>query len=160
MLAPNEILKRLLQNDVECVLVGGLAAIAYGVSTITQDVDICFSFHESNIQKLIISLEDISPRIRAGGGFESLNQYDTARLSRLDHLYLRTDLGELDILGRITGIGEFKEVKSHSMEIELFGYPCHILDIDHLIQAKEALGRPKDLQVVLELKAIRKKLRT
>jgi hypothetical protein len=33
--------------------------------------------------------------------------------------------------------------------------PCHLLSLDALIRAKEALGRPRDQQAVLQLKAIR-----
>lgn len=160
MPTPNEILKRLLQNKVDFILVGGLAAVAYGVSTMTQDIDVCFPFAPENIRRLLISLEGSHPCVRAGSGIVPLDQYDVARLSKLDNLYLQTDLGELDLLGRIVGIGGFKEVKAQSTEIEIFGFSCRILEIDSLINAKEAMGRPKDRHVVLELKAIREKLRT
>lgn len=153
----NEILKRLLKSSVDFVLVGGLAAITYGVSTMTQDVDVCFPFDDENIRKLLSSLEDIHPRVRAGSETVPLRDYDVARLEKLDNLYLKTDGGELDLLGEIAGIGKLKEVKKQSVVIELFGFPCRILDIGALIKSKEAMGRPKDLQVAHELRVIREK---
>lgn len=45
-------------------------------------------------------------------------------------------------------------MKSASIEIELFGRRCRVLSIEALIQAKEAMGREKDLIAVKELRAI------
>lgn len=153
----NEILKLLLQNKVEFVLVGGLAAIAHGVSTVTQDVDVCFSFDARNVENLLKALTNIHPRVRAGSKIIPLQEYSVERLAQLNNLYVKTDWGELDLLGTIMEIGDFEETKKNSSKITLFGYPCRILNIDSLIAAKEAMGRPKDRQVVLELRALREK---
>ncbi len=45
------------------------------------------------------------------------------------------------------------------MEVELFGRRCRVMSLDDLILAKETLGRDKDIQAVLQLRAIREKLR-
>ena len=153
----NEILKKLLQTKVDFVLVGGLAAAVYGVSTVTHDVDICCPFDPSNLQKLLDALKEIHPRVRTGSGEVSLSEYRLERLSQLENLYVRTDLGELDILGEVRGIGRFPEVKSQSTILDIFGMPCLILQLDSLIGIKSNLDRPKDKQVELELKVIREK---
>ena len=36
-----ELLKRLSENQVEFVLIGGLAAVLHGSQTITRDIDVC-----------------------------------------------------------------------------------------------------------------------
>jgi hypothetical protein len=69
-------------------------------------------------------------------------------------LYLETDLGPVDLLGDIKGVGEFEAVRAVSIEIQLFGRPCRVLSVDGLIRAKEAMGRDKDLIAVKELRAI------
>lgn len=155
----NKILKLLLQNRVEFILVGGLAAVTYGASTMTQDVDVCFSFHAENVEAILRALRRIHPRVRAGSGIVSLYEYTVERLCRLRNLYLKTDWGELDLLGEIKGVGNFEEVKKTSIEVTLFDHACRILSIDSLIQSKQAMNRPKDKQVVLELKVLRRKKR-
>ena len=73
----------------------------------------------------------------------------------LNHLYLHTDLGTLDLLSSITGVGDFERVVRDAVEVELFGHRIRAISLDDLITAKEALGRDKDLIVAKELRAIR-----
>ncbi len=42
-----------------------------------------------------------------------------------------------------------------SMPVELFGRSFAVLTLDALIRSKKAAGRPKDLQVLPELEALR-----
>lgn len=72
-------------------------------------------------------------------------------------LYLGTDLGAVDILTSILGVGDFDRVRSASVQVELFGYRCRVISLEDLIRAKEALGREKDLFAVKELRAIQEK---
>jgi hypothetical protein len=60
----------------------------------------------------------------------------------LKNLCLDTDLGQLDCLGAIQGVGDFEHVKEHSVEIHLAAGVCRILSLDALIQSKEAMRRP------------------
>jgi hypothetical protein len=39
--------------------------------------------------------------------------------------------------------------------LSVFGIECYCLGLDRLIQAKQDAGRPKDLEVIAELKALR-----
>jgi predicted nucleotidyltransferase len=73
------------------------------------------------------------------------------------NLYLETDLGAVDLLSSIQGVGDFARVRADSIEIDLFGRRCRVISLDDLIRAKEALGREKDLLAVKELKALREK---
>ena len=77
----------------------------------------------------------------------------------LKNLYLDTDLGRLDCLGTIQGVGDFDRVKEHSIEIHLAGGIGRILNLDALIESKEAMGRPRDRESILQLKAIRERFR-
>ena len=79
-------------------------------------------------------------------------------LSKYKNLYLHTDLGDLDMLGEITGLGEFQYLVHSSIEVELYERECRVLDINALIVSKKALGRPKDNQVVIQLEAIKERL--
>jgi hypothetical protein len=73
-------------------------------------------------------------------------------------LYLATDAGQLDCLGIIQAVGDFEEVKRHSIEFRLPAGTCRVLDLDALIRSKEAMNRPRDREAVLQLKAIRRRM--
>jgi hypothetical protein len=75
--------------------------------------------------------------------------------ARFKNLYLKTDLGIVDCLGEVLGVGGYDEALSHSIVLNLPIGPCRVLDIDTLIKAKEAMGRPHDLVTVQHLKAVR-----
>ena len=75
------------------------------------------------------------------------------------NLYLETDWGQLDCLGEILGVGGYDAVLAQSVEIELPGGPCRILAIDALVRAKQAMGRDKDRETNLQLRAIQERKR-
>jgi hypothetical protein len=149
----NNLLERLVHHQVDFVVVGGYAAVAHGSTLVTLDVDICCAFTGRNLLKLQGAIRDLHPVHRMTP--KRLPLALTARSCKgLKNLYLDTDEGQLDCLGTVLGIGAFPEVKRRSVEIELpFGH-CRLLAIDALIEAKEAMGRPKDKESVLQLKAI------
>ena len=68
--------------------------------------------------------------------------------------YLETELGPVDLLGSIKGVGDFERVRRASIEIELFGRRCRVICVEDLIAAKQAMGRDKDMIAVKELRAI------
>lgn len=43
----------------------------------------------------------------------------------------------------------------HSRKLSVFGVECYCLGLDRLIQAKRDAGRPKDLEAIAELEALR-----
>jgi predicted nucleotidyltransferase len=72
----------------------------------------------------------------------------------LKNLCLQTDLGPLDLMSSIPGVGDFDRVRAGSVEVELFGCKVRVIGIEDLIKAKEALGREKDLLAAKKLRAI------
>ena len=68
---------------------------------------------------------------------------------------LRTDLGDVDLLGEITGIGTFEQARQASIMVTLFDVGCAVLSLDKLIVAKRSAGRPKDILLLPELEALR-----
>ena len=72
----------------------------------------------------------------------------------LKNLYLKTDLGVVDCLGQVLGVGDFDTVLSNSVEVELPVGQCRIIDIQTLIRAKEAMNRDHDRITVKHLKEI------
>ena len=67
---------------------------------------------------------------------------------------LSTALGDLDILGEITGGGGYGELLPHTILLQPFGVSCRCLTLGRLIHVKRAAGRPKDLETLAELESI------
>jgi hypothetical protein len=72
----------------------------------------------------------------------------------VNNLYLETDLGVIDVLSSVLGVGDFARLKSRAEKLEVDGRTHWLISIEDLIAAKEALGRPHDLLDAKELRAI------
>jgi hypothetical protein len=64
-------------------------------------------------------------------------------LEGFKNLYLVTDLGQLDVLSEIAGVGGHSEVEQHTIQVDLEDIQCRVLDLDTLIAAKRAMNSPK-----------------
>lgn len=150
-----ELTRRLIEGRVEFVLVGGFAALSHGVMRSTRDVDICCRFSETNLMRIQKAFSDLHPVHFPRTDLPL--QLTPEQCGQLKNLYLKTDLGRVDCLGEVLGIGDFNEVVKHSVELELPAGKCRVLDIDALIRAKEAMNRDHDRITVKELKEIKKR---
>lgn len=153
----NNLLKVLLQNKIDFVLIGGFAGVVHGSTQVTRDLDICSLVTPAQVEKLRMALKDLHPRHRMNPNFKPSFLTEPHDLENLRNIYLETDLGVLDIISEVTEVGDFEQVKRNSIEIMLFGCKCRVISVEALIKAKEKLGRPKDKLVVAELKALRPK---
>jgi hypothetical protein len=148
-----QILERLNREQVEFVLVGGLAGVYHGVPLVTRDVDVCMPFTEENLLRLERALDGLNPVHRQTP--QRLAFKVVEDLPRgLMNLYLRTDLGVLDCLGEILGVGDYLTVRSRSETAELPIGPIQILGLSALIDSKAALDRTQDKLALIHLKRI------
>jgi len=149
-----QILERLIQNEVEFVVVGGFAAIAHGSPLITQDVDICLLPSTENWMRLHSALDGLNPIHRMTPNKKPL-ELTVEFCKGLKSLYLDTSLGQLDCMSEVDGAGTYEKVAADSEEIELpFGL-CRIMSLEALIQSKETIARPKDILALTHLRAIK-----
>lgn len=81
-------------------------------------------------------------------------EWSAATVERGLDFPLTTAVGDVDLLGEITGGGDYRALLPHSVHVELFGCPCRCLDLPGLIRVKRAAGRPKDLEALAELEAL------
>lgn len=138
---------------VEFVVVGGLAANLHGSAQVTLDLGICYSQAGVNLTRLVAALAPFHPRPR--GCPEALPViWDETLLRNTTVLTLLTDLGEIDLLAEVAGLGSWDEVKNGSVDVEAFERTFSILDLRSLIRAKRAAGQPKDLAVLPELESL------
>jgi predicted nucleotidyltransferase len=144
----------LVRGGVEFIVIGGAAATIHGSARITRDVDIVYRRTAENLRRLVDALAPYSPYLRgapAGLPF----RWDEKTLHRGLNFTLTTSIGDLDLLGEVTGGGNFEALLPHSSPVQAFGIECLCLNLDKLIQVKRAAGRPKDLEAIAELEALR-----
>ena len=147
------VLRAFEDAGVDSIVVGGLAATIHGSVRLTQDVDFVYSREPHNIERLAHALRPHSPYLR--GAPEGLPfEWTAATIARGLNFTLATAIGDIDLLGEITGGGDYQALLPHTIEVEIFGHRCRCLDLPALIRAKRASGRPKDLEALAELEAI------
>jgi hypothetical protein len=150
------LIERLRAEAVEFVIIGGIAMVLRGSSRTTIDLDICYARSNDNLERLARAIAPLGPRLR-GAPPELPFIWDAQTLRSGLNFTLTTSEGDLDLLGEVTGLGQFREVYEQSSEMDLFGGPCAVLDLDGLELAKRAAGRAKDLLDLAEISDIRRR---
>jgi predicted nucleotidyltransferase len=147
------IIPNLVDHGVEFILVGGVAAVAHGSARATYDVDVVYARGKANIERLVAALQPLSPYLRgAPPGLPF--RWDQCTVQAGLNFTLTTSLGNLDLLGEVTGGGTYEELLPHTLEMEMLGVKLRVVTLERLIQLKRAAGRPKDLEALAELQAL------
>jgi predicted nucleotidyltransferase len=150
-----DLLERLVHAGVDFVIIGGYAGVVHGCTYLTQDVDICCDCSPANLLALQRAISDLHPVHRMTPGRKPLG-LTVENAGEFKNLYLDTDLGRLDCLSEVQGIGPYDAVKQGSQPVEAEGIQLRVLTIDALIAAKQAMNRPRDREAIRQLKAIKK----
>jgi hypothetical protein len=140
--------------NVRFVIVGGLAATVHGSARLTQDLDIVYDRASDNLERLVAALSPLEPYLRgAPPGLPFL--WSAATLKHGLNFTLTTAAGDIDLLGEIPGGGGYESLVRNSIPVSLFGAEVRCLDLDTLIMTKRAAGRPRDIEAIAELEALR-----
>ncbi len=149
------LLERLVNAGVNFVIVGGFAGVVHGCTYVTQDIDICCDFSPDTLLALQKAISDLHPVHRMTPGRKGLKLTEQT-CGQFKNLYLDTDIGQLDCLSFIDGLGDYSEVKQESELIEVEEIRMRVLSVDALIKAKKTMNRLRDKEAVLQLEAIKK----
>ncbi|HTB83877.1 MAG TPA: hypothetical protein VK742_09505 [Candidatus Sulfotelmatobacter sp.] len=150
------LLMRLKDSGLEFVVIGGLCVVYHGVPVATFDLDICCPFGEDNIRKIESAVKDLNPVHRLTANKLPLEQTRDS-FKDLKNVYLQTDLGKLDCLSEVAGLGGYRQVFEQSILHRMSFGEFRMLNLDALIVAKTAAGRQKDLDAVRLLEAVKEK---
>jgi predicted nucleotidyltransferase len=150
-----DLLERLVDAGVDFVLVGGYAGVVYGCTYVTQDVDICCDFSPTNLLTLQEALSRLHPVHRMTPSRKPLD-LTASNAVEFKNLYLDTDLGPIDCLSEIQGLGGYDQVVRVSAPIDVEGRRLRVLTIDALIVTKETMNRARDREAVRQLKVVRR----
>jgi predicted nucleotidyltransferase len=148
------VLQALSENKVNFLVVGGFAAIAHGSAYVTDDLDICYERTPENYKRIIRAIAQFHPRPR-GVPAELKAQFDEHSLAQGTNFTLTTDIGNLDLLGELSGVGGYREIVTKATPLVLDGVTCKIASLETIIRSKEAADRPKDRAVLPELRALK-----
>jgi hypothetical protein len=149
-----ELIGTLSAAKVDFILVGGVAAAAHGSARTTQDLDVVYSRAGVNLKRLVAALSPHRPYLRgAPPGLPFRFDFHTLRAG--GNFTLTTDLGWIDLLAEIAGGGGYEALLPYSIVVPVFGAECRVLDLEPLIRAKRAAGRPKDFEGIAELEILR-----
>jgi predicted nucleotidyltransferase len=136
------------------VVVGGVCATVHGSARFTNDLDLCYASDPENLQRLVELLTEWQAYLRgveAGPAF--ILEIRTFAITPL--LTLTTSMGDLDLMDRVPGVGDYNAVFARSEAAVIGDVTFRTLTLDALIAAKQAVRRKKDVEHLVELEALR-----
>lgn len=142
--------KVLNQNNVRYIMVGGFATRFHGFNRNTDDLDMWLEDTVENRKNLRKSFSELGY-----GDFSSLET--TPFVPGWTSFYIGGGI-ELDIMTSMKGLenATFSECLDMASIADLEGVEVPFLHINHLIENKKIVNRPKDQVDVIELEKIRK----
>lgn len=150
------LLDALVAAGVEFAVIGGVALVLRGSSRVTFDLDLCYSRDRENLRRLAVALAPYRPRLR-GAPPELPFVWDDRTIASGLNFTLTTDLGDIDILGEVSGVGGFASVSTASSPLTVGGTRILVMDLEGLERAKRASGRAKDFLDLAEIAEIRRR---
>jgi hypothetical protein len=147
------LIRCLSSGSVDFIVVGGFAGTIHGASRLTVDLDVVYSRSAENIERLALALSELDPYLRgAPPGLPF--RFDAETIKRGVNFTLTTSVGELDLLGEITGGGSYEKLVCDAETVTVFGEKVRCLGLEKLIHVKRAAGRPKDFEAIAELESL------
>ena len=154
MVKVKELISLFIEKETRFVIIGGQAAVFQGSSYLTVDIDFCYSRDNENLENIVNALRPFHPYLR-GADKDLPFIFDTKTLKMGLNFTFTTDIGDIDLLGEVSGLGSYNDVIKYSDSLEIYGMKCNVLSLEGLIKTKKASGRPKDWILLKELEAIK-----
>lgn len=147
------ILRRLVDADIEFVLVGGLAMGAWGVVRGTRDVDIVVAPNPENLKRLGTVAEEIHGHVQTGESFVSSAISIASQIASGEQTPIETDLGRLDVIQGLDGVPPYEELRARAVEAEVLDVRVAVCSVEDLKTMKRLAGRTRDLADLEDLDA-------
>lgn len=146
---PEEMVRVLSENEVAYVMIGGIAATAWMSPYATQDVDICPSSDERNLEKLSSALDDMGAKRVTDLDPEGVEvEIKPEYLRSANEIAFMTRWGPLDLVFVPRGTGGYDDLLKEAVGDDLFQHPVLFASRSDVIRMKDARGLPKDRIVV------------
>lgn len=131
------------KNDVRYLVIGGIAAVLYGVPRATFDLDILIEPTKENAQRLLNALAEI--------GFGTAEMTNAEEIIG-NEITIFTDRVRLDVQTSTPGI-RFADAWRQRFTMKFAGQEFEVVCLADLIQSKTAAGREVALEDVRILKS-------
>ena len=155
---PQEILRTLHQEEVEFIIIGGIAGAFHQVGLVTEDLDVVVAATAENRRRLIQALEKLDAR------FVMLNPAQIIRptLERIrgmtGPMLFETRFGRLDVLQEAGG-HRYETLIKDGIVGSVENADAQVASLKSLVEMKRAANRPKDRLVLPMLEQALEKLR-
>lgn len=150
---PTPILSVLERHGVEYIVVGGFAAVLYGATRPTRDVDVTPATTRDNLDRLAAALRELDARIRTDAEPDGLPFSASGEsLAGQRMLNLQTDHSELDLAIRPAAFeGGYDDLAPRAGRHTVGGVDVLVAALQDVIRSKETAGRRKDQEALPEL---------
>ncbi len=159
-----DLLRELYEDQIQYLIVGGLAVNLYGIPRVTQDIDIIISMAESNIEKLINLLKrlDYLPHL-------PINPRDLMNPTHVDEWINTRNLKALSFNHKIDQYKGIDIVLIHPLDFDeayqnktiksVKNIKIYLVSLDNLIKMKTVSGRNQDQSDVHLIKKLKEYLK-
>jgi predicted nucleotidyltransferase len=157
----DRILACLSRHNVEFLLVGGVAAIAYGARRPTADLDCLARRTLDNLERLAAALRELNARLRVEGLTDDEASrlptvLDSQTLARMEISTWRTDAGDFDVLTDLPARDgrrlRYRDLIGRAELQDVSGITVRVAALEDVIASKEWADRPKDREALDELR--------
>ena len=138
-----QLLERLVEAEIEFVLVGGLAVNAWGYMRATRDVDLVPDPSSENLEKLEALLTALDGKVDVDGQLLAEGSIRTF-LRTGDRTLVLTRLGQVDVLQGLPQVPRFATLSDQAIEVDMDGLVVRVCSLEHLLEMKRASDRPRD----------------
>ncbi|HEY7950613.1 MAG TPA: hypothetical protein VID51_07250 [Solirubrobacterales bacterium] len=142
------ILEALVREEVEFLIIGGVAVGFHGFVRGTKDVDIVPNPEPRNLAKLAKVLTTLDAHVDGAEEFEDgelPDPLDPGALALGGNWVLNTRLGHFDVMQWIGDDPLWEKLSPTAVNAEIGGLTLKVVDYDGLVALKEHAGRPQDL---------------
>ena len=153
----DEVLRVFIRNEVEFIVVGGIAAILQGSPLTTEDVDVVYLSSEENNFRLAKALGELEAYYFDPAGRQI--EPDVSRLASMRIHLLKTRCGRVDVLRTVGKDLAFHDLVGKSRVLEVEELRVRVLDLETIIETKEHADRPKDRYQLLFLRQLLAEIR-
>lgn len=144
-----ELLSVFNAHSVEYLVVGGHAAIAYGVARLTKDLDIWIRADESNSVKVFGALAAFGAPLQGMSAADFVGNANSV-------LQLGVVPNRIDILQSLSALN-FDDAWLNRVEFPIDDVTvAYYLSLDDLLQNKQSVGRLRDIADIDELQKMRR----
>lgn len=154
-MAFDELLRRLIEADVDFVLVGGLAVNAWGVVRGTKDVDIVPRPDAENLLRLARVAEEAGGHVQLEEALLSSSRSIAGLLASGERVLIETHAGALDVVQGLPGVPSYEELQAGAVDVQVAGVRIRVCGLDDLISMKRVAGRTRDMADLEDLQAAR-----